>query len=71
MGVGRFRVAAQDSRVKARRIEPLDTQPITVRLSAEFVQKIDDIRKTEPDLPTRPEMMRRMMEEWVSLKGHD
>ena len=47
----------------------LDTQPITVRLSAEFVQKIDDIRKTEPDLPTRPEMMRRMMEEWVSLKG--
>ena len=49
----------------------LDTQPITVRLSAEFVQKIDDIRKTEPDLPTRPEMMRRMMEEWVSLKGLD
>lgn len=49
----------------------LDTQPITVRLSGEFVQKIDDIRKTQPDLPTRPEMMRRMMEEWVSLKGLD
>ncbi|SEQ88170.1 hypothetical protein SAMN05428995_1154 [Loktanella sp. DSM 29012] len=49
----------------------LDTHPITVRLSAEFIQMIDDARKKETDLPTRPEMMRRMMEDWFEKNAQD
>lgn len=43
----------------------VDTQPVTVRLPTPTLQQIDDARRLEDDLPTRPEMIRRMIEDWL------
>jgi metal-responsive CopG/Arc/MetJ family transcriptional regulator len=45
-----------------------DTKPVMVRMTDDLVDKIDDARKLQSDLPTRPEMIRRMLEEWLTLK---
>jgi metal-responsive CopG/Arc/MetJ family transcriptional regulator len=38
-----------------------DTAPVNVRLPAEMLRAIDDWRRKEPDLPTRPEAIRRLL----------
>lgn len=42
------------------------TVPLMVRVSDELIQSIDNARKDEPDIPTRPEMIRRMIEDWLA-----
>jgi Arc/MetJ-type ribon-helix-helix transcriptional regulator len=42
-----------------------DTEAITLRLSREMIQAVDDRRKLEDDLPTRPEMIRRALAQWL------
>ncbi|MDO5527875.1 MAG: ribbon-helix-helix protein, CopG family [Paracoccus sp. (in: a-proteobacteria)] len=42
-----------------------DTEALTVRLPRDMIQAIDDRRRLEPDLPTRPEMIRRALAEWL------
>ncbi|BAQ70441.1 hypothetical protein NHU_03301 [Rhodovulum sulfidophilum] len=46
-----------------------DTEALTVRLSRELIDAIDDRRRVEPDLPTRPEMIRRALLQWLELTG--
>ena len=48
-----------------------ETNPITVRMTDDFLLQIDEARKQQPDLPTRPEMIRRMLEDWLerNLQG--
>lgn len=36
--------------------------PLTVRLQQELLDELDRMRKEEDDLPTRPEMLRRIMQ---------
>jgi metal-responsive CopG/Arc/MetJ family transcriptional regulator len=48
-----------------------ETHPITVRMTDEFLLKIDDARKLQSDLPTRPEMIRRMLEDWLARNDSD
>ena len=43
----------------------VDTAPVTVRLPSGTLKQIDEARKLEDDLPTRPEMIRRMIENWL------
>jgi metal-responsive CopG/Arc/MetJ family transcriptional regulator len=43
-----------------------DTSPITVRLPEAKIQAIDDARRKENDLPTRAEMIRRMIDIWLA-----
>lgn len=38
-----------------------DTEALTVRVSRDMIEAIDNRRREEPDLPTRPEMIRRML----------
>ena len=38
-----------------------DTIGIMLRLPAEMLKAIDDIRRHEEDIPTRPEMVRRII----------
>ena len=38
-----------------------DTAALTLRLTTEMIMQIDDARRVEPDLPTRPEMVRRLL----------
>lgn len=41
------------------------TSPLMIRVTDELASKIDEARKAEDDLPTRPEMIRRMIEDWL------
>ena len=42
-----------------------ETKPVMVRMTDELIGKIDAARMTEEGLPTRPEMIRRMVEDWL------
>lgn len=39
-----------------------DTEAVNVRLSRSLIERLDDRRRQEKDLPTRPEMVRRILE---------
>ena len=45
-----------------------DTEQVTVRLLVETIEAIDASRKLETDLPSRPEMIRRMIDDWLAQK---
>lgn len=38
-----------------------DTKPMNVRMDMSWFKTIDDMRRREPDLPTAPEMVRRIL----------
>lgn len=42
-----------------------DTEALTLRLPRELIDAIDNRRRLEPDLPTRPEMIRRALIDWL------
>lgn len=46
-----------------------DTEALTLRLPRELIEAIDDHRRVEPDLPTRPEMIRRALVQWLEMTG--
>jgi len=39
----------------------VDTEPVNLRLPREMILAIDELRRAEDDLPTRPEMIRRLL----------
>lgn len=43
-----------------------DTKPVMVRMTDDLITKIDKARTEQTDLPTRPEMIRRMLEDWLA-----
>jgi hypothetical protein len=47
---------------------PVDTASITLRLHKDMIALIDDARRKEEDIPTRPEMIRRVLEAWAASK---
>tara|TARA_R100000935_G_C2686159_1_gene104652 strand:+ start:320 stop:496 length:177 start_codon:yes stop_codon:yes gene_type:complete len=47
---------------------PVDSSGIMLRLHSDIIKKIDDFRKEEDDLPTRPEMIRRIIKDWIEKK---
>ena len=46
-----------------------DTEQVTVRLLTDTIQEIDEARKQQDDLPSRPEMIRRMIDGWLGREG--
>lgn len=44
---------------------PADTEPVMVRMTRDMIKAIDDYRRTQEDLPTRPEIVRRVMAAWL------
>lgn len=40
---------------------PVDTEAISLRLPRKMIEALDNRRRDEPDLPTRPEMIRRLL----------
>lgn len=38
-----------------------DTEPVNVRLPVETLEQIDELRRAAPDLPSRPEAIRRLI----------
>ena len=46
-----------------------DTMALTLRLEQQMVDRIDEMRRVEPDIPTRPEMIRRILERFFEGQG--
>ena len=44
---------------------PADTEPVMIRMSRDMIKAIDDYRRTQEDLPTRPEVIRRVLAAWL------
>lgn len=44
---------------------PTDSEPVMIRMQPAMVAAIDEYRRTQEDLPTRPEVIRRVMAEFL------
>ena len=44
-----------------------DTEAVNLRLSRDLIAALDDRRRLEKDLPTRPEMIRRAIVQWLEM----
>lgn len=44
---------------------PTDTESVNTRMDRSILKAIDDYREKQPDSPSRPEVIRRVMAEWV------
>lgn len=51
--------------MKSRGRPKVDTIPVMVRMPKELVEQLDTVRRQTDDLPSRPELIRRIVEEWV------
>ncbi|WP_353844945.1 ribbon-helix-helix protein, CopG family [Rhizobium sp. CSW-27] len=49
---------------------PSDTEPVTVRLPRDVIEALDEFRKRQADLPSRPEGIRRLILEQLVDKGY-
>ena len=46
-----------------------DTQQINLRLEADLLTEIDALRRQIENPPTRPEMIRRILTDWLAISG--
>jgi len=49
----------------------LDTEPVNIRMDRQMLQAIDDYRRGQEDLPSRPEVVRRVLAEWLERQGRE
>lgn len=47
----------------------IHSEPITVRVPADLLEQIDNLRRVEQDVPNRPEMIRRLVVEAIEAKN--
>lgn len=45
---------------------PVDTEAVTVRLPRDLLASLDAARRLDPHLPTRQEIIRRVLVDWQS-----
>jgi hypothetical protein len=58
-----------DSAKKSSRGRPtVDTEAVNVRMERSAISAVDDWRRSQPDVPTRPEAIRRLIE--AGLRAH-
>lgn len=48
---------------------PVESEPVTVRMVTDALQHLDDWRRKQPDLPGRPEAIRRLVQIGLKAKG--
>ena len=46
-----------------------DTEPVMIRMTRDMIKAIDEYRRTQEDLPTRPEVIRRVIAEWLERES--
>lgn len=62
-------MASIDRTKKPKKGRPsVDTEPVNLRLPREILSEVDARRKAEADLPTRPEMIRRLIAQSLKCK---
>lgn len=65
-------MTSTDSIKKSKTGRPkVDSEAITLRLPRDLLEAIDDFRRDESDVPTRPEAIRRILTGWVKSTGQD
>ncbi len=42
-----------------------ETEAVTLRLPKNVIAQLDEFRRSEDDIPTRPEMIRRILQSWI------
>jgi metal-responsive CopG/Arc/MetJ family transcriptional regulator len=40
-------------------------EPVTLRLPDELIEAVDELRRNQKDIPSRPEMIRRILQAWI------
>lgn len=46
-----------------------DTEPVMVRMMPQMIKALDEQRRMEEDLPSRPELIRRIVAEWLERRN--
>lgn len=59
--------SCQDPMLQKEQPKEEQTERFQMRVSKGFLQKVDDWRRKEPDLPPRAEAIRRMVEQVVGV----
>ncbi|MDP2079594.1 MAG: ribbon-helix-helix protein, CopG family [Pseudotabrizicola sp.] len=49
----------------------VDTEAVLVRMSRELLEAIDEHRHADLGVPSRPELIRRIVAEWFAAKSKD
>lgn len=47
---------------------PVESEPVTVRMTTDALRNLDDWRRRQDDLPGRPEAIRRLVEQALRTK---
>jgi hypothetical protein len=56
---------------KSKRGRPsVDTEAINLRLPREVLDAIEAYRREQPQIPSRPEVIRKVLTEWLITHGH-
>ena len=48
----------------------VDTEPVNLRLPRDVIEALDARRREEPDIPSRPEAIRRILTSWLRENGY-
>jgi len=48
----------------------VDTEAVTLRLPREILDKIEEYRRKQDDIPTRQEAIRHMLQGWLMSNGY-
>lgn len=54
---------------RARGRPAVDSEAFTVRLPRDLIKAIDNARRTSATIPTRPEVIRMVLDAWVKAGG--
>lgn len=65
----RMAKALRDTMKSSKKRAPVTGEPVTVGLQPEMAKEVDDWRRKQPDLPGRPEAIRRLVEIGLKPKG--
>ncbi|MFG6629965.1 ribbon-helix-helix protein, CopG family [Sulfitobacter sp. 1A09368] len=57
--------------MKSRGRPKADTQPVMVRMPTELLAALDEARRVDEDLPSRPELIRRIIEDWAARRRRE
>lgn len=60
-------MSIDDTKKPKRGRPPVDTVAVNLRLSADMLKEIDDFRRFELDVPSRPEAIRRILQGGMSI----
>lgn len=47
------------------------TEPVMIRMTRDMIAALDEHRRLAEDLPTRPELIRRIVAQWLDQNGQD